>query len=106
MLYSNSVVFMPTPTRSSWAMEDKLVPFVHYVPIAQDLSNLLEMIEWAKQNDDIVQLISHKSTEYMERLYVSDQAELDQQELSVKLSEAYTNQFKNSLSNCLSPVEY
>ena len=106
MLYSNSVVFMPTPTRSSWAMEDKLVPFVHYVPIAQDLSNLLEMIEWAKQNDDIVQLISHKSTEYMERLYVSDQAALDQQELSVKLSEAYTGQFKNSLSICLGPVEY
>ena len=106
MLYSNSVVFMPTPTRTSWAMEDHLVPFVHYVPIAQDLSNLLEMIAWAKENDDIVQLISHKSIEYMERLYVSDQAKLDQQELTVKLSNAYVSQFKDSLSDCLKSVQH
>ena len=92
---------MPTPTRTSWAMEDKLIPFIHYVPIAQDLSNLLEMIEWAKENDDIVQLISQKSTEYMEHLYVSDQAKLDHQELIVKLAKAYSSRFNDSLSDCL-----
>lgn len=101
MLYSNSVVFMPTPTRTSWAMEDKLIPFIHYVPVAQDLSNLLEMIEWAKENDDIVQLISQKSTEYMEHLYVSDQAKLHHKELIVKLAKAYSSRFNDSLSDCL-----
>eukprot|EP00956_Cyclotella_meneghiniana_P043699 scaffold284192_cov83-Cyclotella_meneghiniana.AAC.1 len=101
MLYSNSVVFMPTPTRTSWAMEEKLIPYIHYVPVAQDLSNLLEMIEWAKQNDDIVQLISQKSTEYMEHLYVSDQAKLDHQEIIIKLANSYTSRFKDSLSDCL-----
>lgn len=41
MLYSNSVVFMPLPTRVTWAMEDLLVPFVQYIPLANDLSNLV-----------------------------------------------------------------
>jgi Glycosyl transferase family 90 len=32
-LYSNSVVLMPKPTFTSWAMEERLVPYVHYVPL-------------------------------------------------------------------------
>ena len=32
-LFSNSVVLMPAPTFTSWAMEELLQPWVHYVPI-------------------------------------------------------------------------
>ena len=32
--------------------ETELVPFEHYIPVEEDLSNLVEMIEWALQNDD------------------------------------------------------
>ena len=37
-LYSNSVVFMRKPKIVSWAMEDKLEPYVHYIPIKDDFS--------------------------------------------------------------------
>lgn len=69
MLYSNSVVFMPPPKFATWAMEDLLMPFVHYIPVASDLSNLLEMIEWAKQHDEMCQQISERATEFIERLW-------------------------------------
>ena len=36
MLFSNSVVFMAPPTKTSWAMEEKLVPYVHYIPLWQN----------------------------------------------------------------------
>ena len=46
-LYSNSVVMMAKPTKTSWAMEDTLIPYVHYIPLADDYSDLLEKYEWA-----------------------------------------------------------
>jgi hypothetical protein len=45
-LLSNSVVFMPKPTVESWFLESKLVPFVHYVLLKDDLSDLEEMADW------------------------------------------------------------
>ena len=59
LLYSNSVVFMCRPTKCSWAMEDLLIPFVHYVPIKDDYSDLEEKYKWAMTNltkcDEIAQ---------------------------------------------------
>jgi len=46
-LYSNSVVIMAKPTCVSWAMEDLLVPYVHYIPVKADYSDLEEAFNWA-----------------------------------------------------------
>ena len=73
-LLSNSVVFMARPTCVSFAMEDTLVPFVHYVPLKDDYSNLEEMIEWARKNDAKCKWIAEQATRYIERLWVSDEA--------------------------------
>ena len=41
MLFSNSVVFIPHPiTWESWAMESLLQPFVHYIPIHANMTNI------------------------------------------------------------------
>jgi len=77
MLYSNSVVFMSRPTVATWAMEDLLVPFVHYIPLANDYSNLLEMVKWANEHDEACQEISKRATEFMEHLWMSKQAKRD-----------------------------
>jgi hypothetical protein len=57
MLYSNSVVIMPTPTCESWACEGMLVPYEHFVPVAYDLSDLNDVYEWCvahpKECEDI-----------------------------------------------------
>jgi hypothetical protein len=48
-LYSNSVVLMAPPTFTSWAMEELLEPWVHYIPI--DGTNILERVEWVITHD-------------------------------------------------------
>lgn len=43
-----------------------LEPYVHYIPFKRDLSDLVEKIEWARSNDDKVQLISHNGRQYVQ----------------------------------------
>ncbi|KAK1740913.1 protein O-glucosyltransferase, partial [Skeletonema marinoi] len=100
MLYSNSVVFMSRPTVATWAMEDLLVPFVHYIPLANDYSNLLEMVKWASEHDEACQEISKRATEFMEHLWLSKQAKRDTRYLQKSLVTSYVNQFDDALCKC------
>ena len=100
MLYSNSVVFMAKPTVASWAMEDLLVPFVHYIPLADDYSNLLQMVQWAEEHDEACQEISKRATEYMEHLWISENAKKNTEFLVKTLVTSYANQFNDALSKC------
>ena len=51
ILYSDSVLIM-VDTIYEPLYAKSFVPWVHYVPIKADLSDLLSTIEWLKQNDD------------------------------------------------------
>jgi len=42
-----------------------LIPFEHYIPIKEDLSDLLEKVEWAKEHDDEAKRIAKQSTEFV-----------------------------------------
>jgi hypothetical protein len=64
MMYSNSVVIMPKPTVASWFMEDCLEPYVHYVPLNDEIDNLDEIINWCKNNDNTCKEIAHNATIY------------------------------------------
>ena len=56
-LYSNSVVIMAKPTCISWAMEDKLLPYIHYIPVKSDYSDLEEVFNWAlKHQADCIKI--------------------------------------------------
>jgi hypothetical protein len=48
MLASNSVVVMPVPRCESWACEGELRPFVHYVPVREDLADLAAVHDWCR----------------------------------------------------------
>lgn len=50
IMYSNSVMFMPKPHIESWFLESKLIPYVHYIPINSDFSNLEEQINWCNSH--------------------------------------------------------
>ena len=65
ILFSNSVVLMPIPKICSWFMEDHLEPFVHFVPLNDDLNDLEEKYEWCLNNLDKCEEISKNATEYM-----------------------------------------
>lgn len=51
-LASDSLVFMSPPKYESWLMESKLKPWIHYVPLEYDYSDLIEKYKWAESNQD------------------------------------------------------
>lgn len=50
IMWSNSICLMPEPRFETWFMEGRLEPFVHYVPVAKDFSDLDERIGWCEDN--------------------------------------------------------
>lgn len=64
-LKSNSVVLMCKPIVNSWLMEEKLQPSVHYVQIADDLSDLEEKIDWCNNHSNICHDIIYNANQYM-----------------------------------------
>ena len=66
-LFSNSVVLTQAPTCTSWAMEELLVPWVHYIPINDDLSDVEEKVQWILDHDDEARTIARNG-----RLWIAD----------------------------------
>ena len=64
-LLSQSVVMMPPPTRTSWAMEELLEPWVHYVPIHWNGSNTEERVQWVLEHDEEAQKIAERGSLFM-----------------------------------------
>ena len=60
---------MKKPTMESWIMEDKLEPYVHYVPLNDNFDNLVEIVEWCIENDDKCKEISKNATSYMRKFF-------------------------------------
>ncbi len=50
-LSSGSVVLLADSKWKIW-YHDYLLPFVHYVPVAEDLSDLIDKIRWCRDNDE------------------------------------------------------
>jgi Glycosyl transferase family 90 len=78
-LFSNSVVLMPEPTLISWAMEERLEPWVHYIPInvykdgfgskksSAALTDVEEKMQWVLDHDDQAQQIARAG-----KLWIAD----------------------------------
>jgi len=92
---------MAKPMTVSWAMEDQLVPFYHYIPVDDNYENLEEMLDWAKTHDDQAKKIAEESTQYMYDLWISEKAQRELAELHALLATKYESQFSEALSKCL-----
>ena len=90
ILSSNSVPVMPKPTWVSWIMEHKLVPYVHYLPLNDELDNLEELLDWAKANDDACAEIALNGKRYMMQFW----NEKKENQIQQQLLSRYTNLFK------------
>lgn len=64
IMMSNSVCIMPLPQICSWFMEDHLVPYVHFIPISDDFSDLEEKYEWCLTHDSECEVIATNATEF------------------------------------------
>ena len=76
-LFSQSVVMMPIPTRMSWAMESYLEPWVHFIPIDEDLSNIEERVNWVFSHDKEANQIAERATLFMYDLLYHPKAAID-----------------------------
>lgn len=76
-LYSKSVVLMPHPTFTSWAMEELLKPYVHYIPLEDDLSNVESQMLWILQHEDEAEKIAQRGTAWIRDLVVDPRARAD-----------------------------
>jgi hypothetical protein len=72
-LASKSVVLMPTPSRESFALESKLKPWVHYVPLSYDTSDLIEKLSYCEMNSRVCEQISIRATGWVRSLVDMDQ---------------------------------
>ena len=64
-LCSSSLVFL-VQGMAEWYY-DRIKPWVHYIPVALDLSDLEERVQWALDNDGEAQAIVRRANRVMSR---------------------------------------
>jgi len=63
ILLSNSLMLKQVTDNRQW-FYNGIQPYVHYVPIQENLSDLFEKIEWCKSNDLLARKIAENGTEF------------------------------------------
>ncbi len=81
-------------------MECTLLPWVHYVPLYANYSNLPEQVLWARKHDAECEQISLQAWHYMERLVTSDQAQRDTLTILKEMDHVYQQNFGATLRHC------
>jgi len=61
------LLFHHTTAAKDWYHEH-LVPWVHYIPVREDLSDLREQFEWAEHHDRKARAIAKAGTEFVRRM--------------------------------------
>lgn len=90
MLASNSTVVMPHPTCETWACEKFLEPYVHYVPVRSDLSDIEDVYHWCLDHDDACRDIAQQG-----RLFIS---EFQNPEREAALAVSVSRQYQKRVS--------
>jgi len=65
-LYSNSVVLKQVTPNIQWYY-GALRPYEHYIPVQEDLSDLITQCQWALDHDAEARQIAHNATEFIEQ---------------------------------------
>jgi len=86
-LYSNSVVLMVKPTTESWAMENLLKPFIHYIPLSNDFSDLKNKYNWCLNNPKKCIEISKNATMFIKQFLNEDK----EMKIRIGIMEKYFN---------------
>lgn len=87
MIAADSVVLMPTPTCETCFCEGLLKPWVHYVPLNDDLSDLKEKYDWILRNPVYAKELRQRSRQWAQRLSVVSQRNFGAQALELALTE-------------------
>jgi hypothetical protein len=92
-LFSKSVVFTQKPTYTSWAMEELLVPWKHYIPIANDLLDVEEKVQWMIDHDIEAQEIANNGHLWITDMIFHPEAMHDHEEIVLEIFQRYRAHF-------------
>jgi hypothetical protein len=95
-MYSQSVVLMQRPTHTSWAMEELLEPWVHYIPVHINLTDIEEKTQWIIDNDKAAQKISERARLWIHDLFYHPDAKKDEELLQEEILRRYRAQFEET----------
>jgi hypothetical protein len=93
-LLSTSVVLMPEPMFTSWAMEELLEPWIHYIPLQADLSDVETKVQWMLNHDAEAQRISYRASLWMKDLVFHPMANEDDQNIMEGILNRYSQHFQ------------
>ena len=70
-LSMNSVILI---VKSEWKLwySDLLKPYIHYIPIKEDLSDLIDIIKWCRKNDEKCKEIANNALKFYEKYLNKD----------------------------------
>lgn len=93
-LNMNSVILL---VKNEWKIwySDMLIPFEHYVPVKEDLSDLIEKINWCKNNDDKCKKIASNAKQFYNMYLTKDSIFDYMQKTLVDLKKHTGNYFYN-----------
>ena len=74
---------------SSWYFKG-LKPYVHYIPIKHDLSNLIEQINWALSNDSKAKQIAKNGQDFAKK-YLKPEDFIERIEIILNMYADYQN---------------
>ena len=68
--FSNCAIFKQNSDNIQW-FYDLLQPYVHYIPLQQDMSDLKEKVSWAKQHESDVCAMVERAQQLANRYLMS-----------------------------------
>ena len=92
-LLSRSVVMMPPPERTSWAMEEWLEPWTHYIPLHRNLTNVEEMVQWMRDNDKEARQIAERGALCAHDLVLHPNTKKDDDDVKREILRRYRQYF-------------
>lgn len=92
-LLSQSVVLMSKPRHTSWAMEERLQPWVHYVPLNDQATDVEEKMQWIIDHDEEAQRIAQRASLWMEDLVFHPDAARDDRLVKEEMLKRYRAHF-------------
>lgn len=93
-LLSQSVVLMAPPKHTSWAMEELLEPWVHYVPLENFGTDVETKMQWIIDNDSAAQQILKRASLWIEDLVFHPDAINDDRRIQREIVRRYRAHFQ------------
>mmetsp|Transcript_8814 Transcript_8814/g.21514 ORF Transcript_8814/g.21514 Transcript_8814/m.21514 type:complete len:711 (-) Transcript_8814:112-2244(-) len=102
MMLSRSVIMMPhfpQPRWATWHLQEWMQPYVHYLPIYPNLTNVEQQFQWIVKHDLEAQQIANRSSLWMQDLLLGPEARRDNDQIAHEILDRYGRHFRAKASN-------